>query len=170
MKTNQTEKRSCSRKQRTLESASYRELAESVLLQPWFLPKRVAFAMHSLVPHSFWLRMRNAFEDYGCLICEKRSHYHSNGMCSICFGRTRKRILVSARYHAARHRNARLDLELFRQQNLAKSLLRNFGTPQKRLRSSRKMRITKSNPVYEALAAKMEHERRKPVQKSHTMV
>jgi hypothetical protein len=155
------EKRSSRVTRRTLESASYRELAESVLLQPWFLPKRVAFAMHSLVPHSFWQRMRNAFDDYGCLICETKSHYHSNGMCRLCYQKTRKRILVSARYHAARHRNARLDLELFRQQNLAKSLLRNFANPEKRLRSSRKIKITKSNPVYEALAAKMEYERRK---------
>jgi hypothetical protein len=157
------ERRSSRVKRKVLESWSYPQLAQGVLLQPWFLPKRVAFAIHRLVPHMFWQRMRNVFEDYGCLICETKSHYHSNGMCSACYTKTRKLILVSARYHSARHRNARLDLELFRQQNLAKSLLRNFANIEKRLLSRKKIKINKSNPVYEALAAKMESERRKSV-------
>jgi hypothetical protein len=143
-------------RRRDLETMSYAELAESVLLQPWFLPRRNAFAIHSLVPIAFWKKMRNVFEDYGCIICGTESYYHANGMCANCYTRTRKKILLSTRRHAARGRKARLDIELFRQEKLAKTLLSRFAN--KNTSSTKKARygLAHCNPVDEALAAKLE--------------
>ena len=84
-------------RRRKTTTASHAALAEKVLLQPWFLPRRVTFAIHGLVPVDFWKKMRNVFDDYGCLICGAGSNYHSNGMCRPCNTRTRKKVLSSAR-------------------------------------------------------------------------
>jgi hypothetical protein len=148
------------RSRRNVGRATHATLAETVLLQPWFLPQRVAFAMHSLVPVAFWRKMRNVFDDYGCLICGAEANYHSNGMCTACYRRTRKKVLRSARRHATQSNDARLDLELFRQQNLARKLLSRFVLDDAERPKSKRIGIVQHNPVYEALAAKLEQSRR----------
>jgi hypothetical protein len=143
-------------------TASSAALAEEVLLQPWFLPQRSTLAIHRLVPVDFWKKMRNVFDDYGCLICGAESHYHSNGMCSSCYGRTREKVLSSARRHSGRGRRLRLDLELFRQEKLARKLLARFAVEGATSPKKRRIEIIHNNPVYEALAAKLELSR-KPI-------
>jgi hypothetical protein len=152
--------RTSSEKVQNLPKESYEKLAESVLLQPWFLPRRVAFAMHRLVPADFWRKMRYVFEDYGCLICGTESGYHSNGMCHRCHDRTRKKVLFSARRHVGRKRKGRLDLELFRQQKLARNLLSHFASPSAISPKPRSVQVAQNNPVYEALSARLEPSRR----------
>jgi hypothetical protein len=125
------------------------------LLQPWFLPQRIAFAIHGLLPKDCWNKMRYVFDDYGCLICGKGVDYHSNGMCHKCYATTRGKILKSVRRRAADGRRPRLDLELFRQEKLAKKLLARFAingmvVPQK------PRFLTATNPVYEALASRFD--------------
>ena len=143
-------------------TASHAGLAEEVLLQPWFLPQRATLAIHRLVPVDFWKKMRNVFDDYGCLICGAESHYHSNGMCRSCNRRTREKVLSSARRHAGRGRTLRLDLELFRQEKLARKLLARFAVESATSPKHRRVEIIHNNPVYEALAAKLELSR-KPI-------
>jgi len=129
--------------------------AEKVLFQPWFLPQRVTFAIHSLVPPDFWNKMRNFFDDYGCMICEKDFDYHSNGMCKSCFDKTRKKLLMSVKRRLGRERHKRLDLELFRQEKLAKRLLKPFASSAgPRQRRSADIHRT-ANPVYEALVGRL---------------
>lgn len=129
------------------------------MLQPWFLPKRVADAIHGLVPINYWNKMRKVFDDYGCIVCGTESNYHSCGMCARCYERTRKKVLLSARRHAARGSKLRLDLELFRQEKLAKKLLCRFAVEGATSRKNPLFGIAKSNPVDEALAAKLEPSR-----------
>lgn len=143
-------------------TASHAALAEEVLLQPWFLPQRATLAIHRLVPVDFWKKMRNVFDDYGCLICGAQSNYHSNGMCRSCCTRTREKVLSSARRHAGRKQKLRLDLKLFRQEQLAKKLLSRFAADGAILAKNRRIGTVLSNPVYEALAAKLERAR-KPI-------
>lgn len=149
-------------RRRKTTAASHAALAEKVLLQPWFLPRRVTFAIHGLVPVDFWKKMRNVFDDYGCLICGAGSNYHSNGMCRSCNTRTREKVLSSALRHAGRGRKLRLDLELFRQEQLAKKLLGRFAPDSATFAKNRRIGIVLNNPVYEALAARLEHAR-KPI-------
>jgi hypothetical protein len=140
---------------RPIKTPSFAELAESVLLQPWFLPRQVAFTILTLIPVGFRQKMRNVFDDYGCLICGSESRYMSNGMCRNCFDITRRKILLSARRHAEPPKRVRLDLELFRQQKLAKKLLSRFA-PEVIPSKKRRLSIMRGNPVYEALSAKLE--------------
>jgi hypothetical protein len=55
-----------------------------------------------------------------------------------------------------------LDLELFRQEQLAKKLLSRFAADGAILAKNRRIGTVLSNPVYEALAAKLERAR-KPI-------
>lgn len=104
--------------------------------------------------------MRNVFDDYGCLLCGTESQYHSNGMCSTCYKRTREKVRLSVRRHALRGRRLRLDLELFRQEKLAKKLLSRFAAESATSRKKPHLGIAKNNPVYEALAAKLDLSRK----------
>jgi hypothetical protein len=152
--------RTSSEKLPSLTRESYEKLVESVLLQPWFLPKRVTFAIHRLVPKDFWRKMRYVFDDYGCVICGTESGYHSNGLCHQCYDRTRKKVLFSTRRHVGRKRKGRLDLELFRQQKLARNLLSRYASQGAISPKPRSVQVAQNNPVYEALAAKLEPSRR----------
>jgi len=162
MSPSRRDSKSFGRRRRKMTTASYAALAEGVLLQPWFLPQRTTLAIHSLVPADFWKKMRNVFDDYGCIVCGTESHYHSNGMCRSCYRRTREKVLSSARRHAGRGRRLRLDLELFRQEKLARKLLARFSVKSAGSRKTRRIEIIHNNPVYEALAAKLELSR-KPI-------
>lgn len=129
------------------------EIAEEVLLQPWFLPQKISFKIHGMVPPTYWRKMRHVFDDYGCLICGSDSEYHSCGLCSNCYGITRSKVLCSAKRHAATGAKLRLDVELFRQEKLAKKLLARFAVWAPALPDKRRFKI-ETNPVYEALASR----------------
>jgi len=145
-------------RQRTRESVfkSYPALVEQILLQPWFLPKKVAFTIHSLVPVDFYKKMRYVFEDYGCLLCGAETGYHSNGMCQTCHARTYKKILFSLRRRGRQGGQPRLDLELFRQQKIARKLLSRFMAEGQKSPREPHHGIQQNNPVYEALAYRVE--------------
>jgi len=104
---------------------------DAVLLQPWFLPKRIADAIVGMVPPGFHKKMRYYFDDYGCMICGRDTRYHSNGMCMVCYCRVLRRLKKSVKRRAPKKPDKRLDLVLFRQQKLAKSLLQDFVPPDK---------------------------------------
>jgi hypothetical protein len=136
------------------EQHSDSSLGETVLFQPWFLPQHIGFAIRSLVPPQFRSRMRYFFEDYGCMICGTESGYHSNGMCRICGSRIRKKIMLSVKRRSKSNPHQRLDLELFRQERLARKLLGKFSQRRKGGPKARRIGPERSNPVYEALSAR----------------
>lgn len=134
---------------------SHARIVNKVLLQPWFLPLRIAYDIHGMVPPDFWNKMRYYFEDYGCMICEAESGYHSNGMCKSCYDKIRKKLTacVARRSEISR---PRLDLAMFRQEKIAKKLLKKFSVCAD-LSPKSVMGIPATyNPVYEALVARME--------------
>jgi len=138
-------------------SNSYSSIAERVLLQPWFLPQRIAFAIHALVPPDYWNKMRNFFDDYGCMVCGKESGYHSNGMCKGCYDKTRKKLAQSVKRRLEREPKRRLDFEIFRQEKLAKKLLGRFSRSRRSASQRPCMDMAgRNNPVYEALCARFE--------------
>jgi len=127
---------------------------DDVLLQPWFLPKRIADAIRGMVPAGFFNKMRYFFDDYGCMICGQESAYHSNGMCLHCYQKVLRRIKKSAGRRARGKRDKRLDLVIFRQQKLARSLLRGL-IPEKKVPGEKLtlQMFRPSNPVYELFGA-----------------
>lgn len=135
-------------------SPTHSASVDDVLLQPWFLPKRIADAIRAIVPISYRSRMRYYFEDYGCMICGKESIYHSNGMCLRCFKTVLSRIKKSVARRSPSKPQPRLDLVLFRQQKLAKNLLKGF-TPEKKAPAQRLtlQMYRRMNPVDEAFSS-----------------
>ena len=71
---------------------------EELVVQPWFLPKRIALAIFHLLPPDYRFRMRNYYLDYGCLRCDRIDvPYGANGMCNGCKLTVYSRMVVSAK-------------------------------------------------------------------------
>lgn len=63
------------------------ELCESVLLQPWMLPRQVASAIRQLLPMTHWQKWNDVFQQYGCFKCERTDVPHQSlGLCAGCYG------------------------------------------------------------------------------------
>jgi hypothetical protein len=107
--------------------SSHRFTSAELVLQPWFLPQRVAFAIRALAPPDYHLKMRHFFNDYGCMICKKDHDYGSNGMCTGCCMQVRKRLARSVRMRLKPKAERRFDLGLIRQAKLAEKLLKPFS-------------------------------------------
>jgi hypothetical protein len=135
----------------------YSSPIDAVLLQPWFLPKKIADAIRGMIPESFHRKMRFYFEDYGCMLCGRESLHHSNGMCHPCYQKVLSRMKKSIKRRIREESGQRLDLVLFRQQKLAKKLLKGFA-PGNTVPSGRlTLQIYRPvNPVYEAFSAHCE--------------
>lgn len=85
--------RRTSTKSRSRAEGDTRELA---MLQPWFLPFEMACAVKRLIPREYLSRMRWMFEDYGCILCGRKSvTYGANGFCRICRWGLLKRMIAS---------------------------------------------------------------------------
>lgn len=66
------------------------------LLQPWFLPKKIARQIMYLLPSGYKTRMLWMFEDYGCFLCARRGiYYGGNGFCRTCYCKFRVRMIDS---------------------------------------------------------------------------
>ena len=115
------------RKSKTVRKEPRRLPSDEMLFQPWFLSKRVQLAIRSLVPPSYWKRMRDFFDDYGCMICGTDQNYLSNGMCNPCNAKVRRGLLSSARRRLKSTLEQRVDLDFLRQARLAKKLLGRFS-------------------------------------------
>jgi len=133
---------------------SHARAVDEILLQPWFLPGRTAFAIRRIVPPDYWNKMRYFFEDYGCMVCGKESDYHSNGMCQVCSRTIRRKLTLSVKRRLKSKPRVRLDLVLLRQEKLAKKLLGRFS-PGTRLLSRRQRNEMAAlyNPVHELIYA-----------------
>jgi hypothetical protein len=58
---------------------------EDLALQPWFLPRSVAWQVRKILPSVHLAKMRYYFDDHGCLRCAKKNAlYGSNGFCETC--------------------------------------------------------------------------------------
>lgn|SRR5690348_8757684 len=136
-----------------LTKAQHALLLDEVLLQPWFLPQRTAYKIRGLLPKNFWMKMRHYFDDYGCLICESRTNYHSNGLCKRCRNKIQTRLKFSIKRRSKSMKGAS-KIRQFQQEKIAKQLLAEFVPPRKQLPlvppSVDPNRLY--NPVYAALS------------------
>jgi hypothetical protein len=138
---------------RTLSSGT----VEDVFVQPWFLPKRIADAIRGMVPPDFQNKMGYYFEDYGCLICKQETVHHSNGMCLDCYAKVLQRMKKSVKRHARQKADKRLDLVIFRQQKLARNLLKDLAPKKKVPAEKLTLQMYRhTNPVFEALGGRHE--------------
>jgi len=63
------------------------ELSESVLLQPWMLPRPIAASIRNLLPITHWQKWADVYEEYGCFKCGRKDVPHQSlGLCMGCYG------------------------------------------------------------------------------------
>lgn len=101
---------------------------DELLLQPWFLTARVQRAVNALVPPSYRQKMRDFYDDYGCMICGGTLRYMANGMCFVCNGIVRRKLAASANRRLHKTLPRRVDLRLISKARLARKLLGEFGS------------------------------------------
>jgi hypothetical protein len=125
------------------------ECYEELLLQPWFLSSRVARAMRSLLPPDFRSRLRDYFNDYGCLRCGRQDViYRSNGMCSPCLGLIIGRLERCADRRSSERLSRRCGASLASDTENAKRLLSGIRKPAKnKLKSAQIQYVRVTNPI-----------------------
>ena len=85
-----------------------RELLDEIFLQPWFLPRDVAFAIRRMLPPEHRHRMKFSFDDYGCMRCRtKDAPYGSNALCKACMQEVKLKLFfaIKRRWTAASPEN-----------------------------------------------------------------
>jgi hypothetical protein len=76
-------------------------LLDGTFLQPWFVDRQSAAAIHRLIPRAYFQKMLFYFEDWGCMVCRSKTRrYGSNGMCHICVTRIQKRLFLGLKRRA----------------------------------------------------------------------
>jgi hypothetical protein len=66
---------------------------DGAVFHPWFLPRSTFRSMVKLVPREYLMKMRDYFDRYGCMRCEKRDvTYGQNGMCRPCCSEVGRRL------------------------------------------------------------------------------
>ena len=116
-----------------------RELA---MLQPWFLSSEIAFAVKRLIPRAYMSRMLWMFEDYGCILCGRKSvTYGGNGFCRNCRWELLKRMIASMK--------------------------KRFGSPEKFLRPKPKVHIIDSGALARELLADLVSARSSKIGRAH---
>ncbi len=54
-------------------------------MQPWFLPKPLCWKVSNMLPHSYGLKIRYYFDDFGCIRCgQKTAACGFNRFCKVC--------------------------------------------------------------------------------------
>jgi len=126
---------------------------EDLLLQPWFLSKAIARKMQSLLPPNFRQRLRDMFDDYGCLRCgRKHLPYQSNGMCRKCKMDVFHRIRTSANRRLTGRLAESYGKDFIAKEQGARKLLHEFS----RVATTRRKRVTKVIDLGSPVAAAFE--------------
>jgi ribosomal protein L40E len=127
---------------------------DEALLLPWFLTRRATMAIRSNVPKHYQRRMRNYFDDYGCLRCGIRNGTHSgNGLCRRCSGTVLTRLKRSYE-RRVRPQRSHYAKDLLSKAHVAKALLKNLlhakgpGSMRSRIKTS-----SSQNPALEVFSA-----------------
>lgn len=75
-------------------------LLDSIFMQPWYVPRKIAIRITKMLPEPHTHKMRMYFEDYGCLrFGRRRVLYGSNGFCIRCKDKVMHQMLFTIRRH-----------------------------------------------------------------------
>lgn len=136
------------------EKQEIRLTKQEILLQPWFLPKRVARTIWGLVPADYRKRLHDYFDDYGCMRCSRLDvPYKSNGMCFACFRFVFSRLQQSMIRRSPERLQRRYGRELVGQAAKARKLLSEFSCPKRGASKASRFRTVRlSSPVIESFS------------------
>ena len=112
------------------------KLLDDIFLQPWFLPRDMAFAVKRIVPPEHRHKMKFFFDDYGCMRCRKRKvTYGSNGLCKPCMQEVKLKLFfaIKRRWTAVKPENLpRTFQRMADAQRLLRDLLSQTSAPESR--------------------------------------
>jgi hypothetical protein len=121
---------------------------DELMLQPWFLTARVQRRITGLVPPSYRQKMRDFYDDYGCMICGgSDGNHYANGMCIVCNGSVRRRLLSSATRRLSATVPRRVDMKLVSKARLARRMLMEFRSKSVSGARNRSSLASLQNPV-----------------------
>ena len=108
------------------------ELSESVLLQPWMLPRHIANAIRDLLPMTHWQKWDDVYQRYGCFKCERNDVPHQSlGLCAGCYGmlacRAKAAIVKRVEKEQGHPTAAEMKAQLTRSQDSARRILAKMG-------------------------------------------
>lgn len=87
---------------------SIEALVADAAWQPWFLPKVVSKKILSLIPPGYRKRLRFYFDDYGCLMCDRKDiPFRALGFCENCHSLITRRMYRSMKRHRSELRSTR---------------------------------------------------------------
>jgi hypothetical protein len=124
---------------------------QELVLQPWFMPKRVSRIIWSLVPPDYRKRLHDYFDDYGCMRCSRLdASYKSNAMCRSCYMKVFNRLQQSINRRSPDRLPRRYGKEIVCKAAQARRLLAEFsrkGSTSSKTRRFRSVRL--SSPIVE---------------------
>jgi hypothetical protein len=123
---------------------STKKLSESVLLEPWFLPRDVAWAILRLLPIFHQRKWTYFFEDWGCLKCGRKAALHvGDGLCNKCRASVDYRLKSSMKRRATKDgptAEQQMDRMLARVRNAQQTLGGNHTSDRKLLKGKEHQR------------------------------
>jgi hypothetical protein len=99
---------------------------DSLILEPWFLPHKITYAIRALLPPEHRLKLRDYFAEWGCLRCGNRERHWSSGLCEKCYNILHHRIGVCLRRRAAVIVPDKIGLKHVEDVRTARRLLKGF--------------------------------------------
>jgi hypothetical protein len=134
-------------RQLTLSKKSSSLTSDELLLQPWFLSMAVQTKMTALVPPSYRQKMRDFYDDYGCMVCGGHLRYQANGMCCVCNNVVRYKLKLSANRRLKPRMAKRVHVKMLSQAKLAKDLLAKYRSVSVTGTKAHRPHGTLENPV-----------------------
>jgi hypothetical protein len=126
--------------------------SDATIFHPWFVPWSTYMAIKRLVPRAYLMKMRDYYDKYGCMRCEKRdSVYGQNGMCTPCRVEVTRRLrrCVEARFRAMRLQLCNQELtEIVAGANEARKLLKDMVPPSRAIPRLRRQKYSSKNPTH----------------------
>jgi hypothetical protein len=124
---------------------------KELVLQPWFLPKRVARIVWGLVPADYRKRLHDYFDDYGCMRCSRLDvSYKSNAMCRSCYMKVFNRLQQSIARRSGDRLPRGYGREIVRKAAQARKLLAEFSRKNSTSSRGRRFRSVRlSSPIVE---------------------
>lgn len=99
---------------------------ESLIFHPWFLPRRITYAIRRLLPPGHRFKMHDYFAEHGCLRCDEKQGYCALGLCEKCYTKLHSRLRACVRKRARVQVPDQYGLKYLEDARTARKLLKGF--------------------------------------------
>lgn len=133
-----------------LAGSDKRPAQDAVVFHPWFLPAKTTYAIYRLLPPGHRFKMRDYFDDHGCLRCDEKGGYCAMGLCDRCYNLLHSRIRACVRKRASVTVPQQYGLKHLKDAQIARRLLKGFPAKMYVTPASGRSAYTINNPAQAA--------------------